>query len=40
VAELGESEIGPNGLMVDKSADLAIVAVATPDGQSAIPAFT
>lgn len=40
VAELGEGEIGPNGLLVDKSADLAIVAVATPDGQSAIPAFT
>ncbi len=40
VAELGEGEIGPNGLMVEKSADLAIVAVATPDGQSAIPAFT
>ena len=40
VAELGEGEVGPNGLMVEKSADLAIVAVATPDGQSAIPAFT
>jgi hypothetical protein len=40
LAELGEGEIGPNGLMVEKSADLAIVAVATPDGQSAIPAFT
>lgn len=40
IAELGESEVGPNGLVVDKSADLAIVAVATPDGQSAIPAFT
>lgn len=40
VAELGEGEIGPNGLMVDKTADLAIVAVATPDGQTAIPAFT
>ena len=40
VAELGEGEIGPNGLLVEKSADLAIVAVATPDGQTAIPAFT
>ena len=40
VAVLGEGEVGPNGLLVDKSADLAIVAVATPDGQSAIPAFT
>jgi hypothetical protein len=40
IAELGEGEVGPNGLLVEKSADLAIVAVATPDGQSAIPAFT
>lgn len=40
VAELGEGEIGPNGLLVEKSADLAIVAVATPDKQTAIPAFT
>ena len=40
IAELGEGEIGPNGLMVEKSADLAIVAVATPDNQTAIPAFT
>ena len=40
IAELGEGEIGPNGLKVDKSADLAIVAVATPDKQTAIPAFT
>jgi hypothetical protein len=40
VAQLGEGEVGPNGLMVEKSADLAIVAVKTPDGKSAIPAFT
>lgn len=40
VAHIGESELGPNGLMVEKSADLAIVAVKTPDGKSAIPAFT
>lgn len=40
VAELGEGEIGPNGLVVEKSADLAIVAVSTPDKQTAIPAFT
>jgi hypothetical protein len=40
IAELGEGEIGPNGLKVDKSADLGIVAVATPDKQTAIPAFT
>ena len=40
LAELGEGEVGPNGLLVEKSADLAIVAVATPDNQTAIPAFT
>lgn len=40
IAELGEGEIGPNGLLVEKSADLAIVAVSTPDKQTAIPAFT
>jgi len=40
VAHLGEGEIGPNGLKVEKSADLAIVAVQTPDGKTAIPAFT
>lgn len=40
IAELGEGDVGPNGLVVDKSADLAIVAVSTPDNQTAIPAFT
>lgn len=40
LAELGDSEIGPHGQKVDKSADLSIVAVATPDGATAIPAFT
>ncbi len=40
VAELGESGEGAHGQVVDKSADLAIVAVATPDGQTAIPAFS
>ncbi len=40
LAELGESEIGPHGQKVDKSADLSIVAVATPDGKTAIPAFS
>lgn len=40
LAYLGEGEIGPNGVLVDKSADLAIVAVKTPDGKTAIPAFT
>ena len=40
LAQLGEGELGPNGLMVEKSADLGIVAVQTPDGKTAIPAFT
>lgn len=40
VAELGEKAEGAHGQQVDKSADLAIVAVSTPDQQTAIPAFT
>ena len=40
IAEIGEAGIGPHGQVVDKSADLAIVAVATPDNKTAIPAFT
>lgn len=40
VANLGEAEVGPNGLLVEKSAELAIVAVQTPDGKTALPAFT
>lgn len=40
IAQLGEGELGPNGLVVDKSADLSIVAVSTPDGGSAIPVFS
>ena len=40
LAELGESGVGAHGETVDKSADLAIVAVSTPDGKTAIPAFS
>ena len=40
IAEIGQTGIGPHGQTVDKSADLAIVAVATPDDRTAIPAFT
>lgn len=40
IAEIGQTSIGPHGQTVDKSADLAIVAVATPDDRTAIPAFT
>ena len=40
VANLGESEVGANGQIVDKSADLAIVTVKGPDGQTAMPVFS
>lgn len=40
LAALGESEVGLHGQVIDKSADLSIVAVATPDGKTAIPAFS
>lgn len=40
LAELGESEIGAFGKAVDKSAELSVVAVLTPDGQTALPAFS
>lgn len=40
LATLGESEVGSHGQVVDKSAELAIVAVSTPDQKTAIPAFT
>lgn len=40
VAELGESETGAHGKLVDKSADLAIVTVRGPDGQNVLPVFS
>ena len=40
LANLGESEVGPFGQVVDKSAELSVVAVATPDNQSALPVFS
>lgn len=40
VAEVGDTGVGAHGQTVDKSADLAIVAVSTPDGKTAIPAFS
>lgn len=40
VAELGEGGVGAAGLKTDKSADLAIVTVRTPDGQTALPVFS
>jgi hypothetical protein len=40
LAELGEPGLGPFGKVVDKSAELSVVAVSTPDGQTALPAFS
>jgi hypothetical protein len=40
VAELGESEVGPDGLSRDKSSDMATVLMRGPDGRLALLAFT
>lgn len=40
VANLGESGDGVHGHKVDKSAELSIVTVSSPDGQVALPAFS
>jgi hypothetical protein len=40
LAELGESGEGAHGQTVDKSADLSIVNVETPDGQVGLPVFS
>ncbi len=40
LAQLGESEIGAHGQNVDKSAELSIVTVATPDDQNGLPVFS
>ena len=40
VAHVGETGIGAHGQVVDKSADLSIVSVASPDGQVALPVFS
>ena len=40
VAELGESETGPDGLARDKSSDMATVLMRGPDGRLALLAFT
>ena len=40
VAELGESEVGPDGLARDKSSDMAAVLMRGPDGRLALLAFT
>ncbi|MFM6939041.1 MAG: SseB family protein [Rhodoluna sp.] len=40
LADLGESGQGAHGQTVDKSADLSIVTVETPDGQTGLPVFS
>jgi hypothetical protein len=40
VAKLGESGEGAHGVTVDKSAELAIVTVAGPDGRDVLPVFS
>lgn len=40
IANLGESGEGSHGHQVDKSADLSIVTVLTPDNQRALPVFS
>jgi hypothetical protein len=40
LADIGESEEGAHGQTVDKSADLSIVNVETPDGQVGLPVFS
>ena len=40
LADLGESGEGAHGQTVDKSADLSIVTVKTPDGQTGLPVFS
>jgi hypothetical protein len=40
IAKLGESEIGPHGKKVDKSAELSIVTVKSPDDQESLVVFS
>ncbi len=40
LANLGESEVGAHGQVLDKSADLSIVTVETPDQQDGLPVFS
>jgi len=40
IANLGEAGDGAHGQTVDKSADLSIVSVSSPDGQTALPVFS
>ena len=40
IAEKGEEGVGPTGLTVDKTQELSIVTVASPDGRRVLPVFT
>ncbi|MFJ9410042.1 SseB family protein [Streptomyces sp. NPDC101393] len=40
VAVLGESEEGPDGLLREKTSDMAVPTLQAPDGRRALPAFT
>lgn len=40
VAEKGEEGLAPSGLRVDKTQELSIVTVASPDGRKVLPVFT
>jgi hypothetical protein len=40
IAEKGDEGMGPNGLRVDKTQELSIVTVASPDGRRVLPVFT
>ncbi len=40
IAQLGEAEVGSNGLVVDKTAELAIVTVKSPDDQDSLVVFS
>jgi len=40
IAELGEAEMGPHGKLVDKSAELSVVTVKSPDDQDSLVVFS
>jgi hypothetical protein len=40
IAQLGDAEVGSNGLVVDKSAELSIVTVKSPDDQDSLVVFS
>jgi hypothetical protein len=40
IAELGEAEVGPHGKLVDKSAELSVVTVKSPDDQDSLVVFS